>query len=260
MGSYLNDVWRCRYFWLSLVKNDLRTRYRRSVLGMGWSLLHPIAMTAILCVVFPTILGVKVRDYAPYLLTGLACWNFIRTVSLQGCQCLFQGESYIRQYPAPLAIYPLRTALGEIIHFLMALVVVLVLTWSINGFGNVLGLLSLIPTLLLLFIFGWSLAVLAGFANVHFQDTQHLCEIGFQILFYATPVMYKSEMLAGNQFAWLLQCNPLIAFLDLVRQPIWQGQVPSLYSYGVAGLTVALTSGTAAVVLTRLQRRLIFHL
>ena len=50
MGSYLAAVWRCRYFWLSLVKMDLRTRYRRSVLGMGWSLLQPIAIAVILSV------------------------------------------------------------------------------------------------------------------------------------------------------------------------------------------------------------------
>src|SRR5262249_18391644 len=52
MQAYLGAIWRCRYFWLSLVRMDLRHRYRGSVLGLGWSLLHPIAMTAILCTVF----------------------------------------------------------------------------------------------------------------------------------------------------------------------------------------------------------------
>src|SRR5262249_41137795 len=104
MGNYLNEVWRCRYFWSSLVKMDLRTRYRRSVLGMGWSLLHPIAMTAVLCVVFHRIWHQDLRDFALRLFAGLACWNYIVTVSLTGCECLFNGERYIRQYPAPMAI------------------------------------------------------------------------------------------------------------------------------------------------------------
>src|SRR5207249_3522038 len=123
--TYFGAIWRCRYFWLSLVKMDLRTRYRRSVLGMGWSLLHPIAMTIILCTVFTRVFNVASEDYAPFVLAGLACWNFITFSTTQGCQCFFQGESYIRQYPSPMAIYPLRTALGGIIHFLLALVVVL---------------------------------------------------------------------------------------------------------------------------------------
>src|SRR5215207_9536845 len=118
MVNYLASVWDCRYFWLNLVKMDLRTRYRRSVLGLGWSLLNPIAMTIILCVVFSKVLMPNggARDYAPYLLAGLATWNYILTATIQGCQCLYQGEPYIRQHPAPMAIYPLRTALGGMVH------------------------------------------------------------------------------------------------------------------------------------------------
>ena len=57
-------MWRCRYFWMSLVKIDLRTRYRRSVIGLGWSLLRPIAMTVILCAVFGTLFNQKIQDFA----------------------------------------------------------------------------------------------------------------------------------------------------------------------------------------------------
>ena len=99
MRRYLATIWRCRYFWLSLVKMDLRTRYRRSILGLGWSLLHPIAMTAILCLVFAGLFHADIRDYVPYVLAGFACWNYILSVTLQGCQCFYQGEMYIRQFP-----------------------------------------------------------------------------------------------------------------------------------------------------------------
>src|SRR5438094_2308096 len=172
MVSYLASIWRCRYFWLSLVRMDLRTRYRRSVLGLGWSLLHPIAMTAILCLVFAGLFRADIHQYVPSVLAGLACWNYILFVTLQGCQCFYQGEMYIRQFPAPMAIFPLRTALGGTIHFLIALAVVTGVAWIFQGAVNPLALLSLIPVVLLLFIFVWSLAVLAGIANLFFNDTQ----------------------------------------------------------------------------------------
>ena len=85
MGKYLRAIWQCRYFWLSLVRMDLRTRYRRSVLGLGWSLLHPIAMTAILCLVFAGLFRADIHQYVPSVLAGLACWNYILFVTLQGC-------------------------------------------------------------------------------------------------------------------------------------------------------------------------------
>jgi ABC-type polysaccharide/polyol phosphate export permease len=260
MGSYLGAIWRCRYFWLSLVKTDLRTRYRRSMLGIGWSLLHPIFMTLILCVVFGSIFHQDVRTYAPHVLAGLAFWSFITSATLQGCQCIFLGERYIRQHPAPLAIYPLRTVLGVTIHFLIAMGLVLVLAWGTHGFGNLLALISLVPTLLLLFFFGWALALLAGFITVYFQDTQHLAEVGFQILFYATPIIYPMEFLKTRTLAWVFDLNPLVPFLNLIREPVLLARFPSLHSFGAAGLTVLVTTGLSILALVRLQRRLIFQL
>ena len=130
MTGYFRAIWQCRYFWLSLVKMDLRTRYRRSLLGIGWSLLNPIAMTAIFCVVFSQAFGGgDVGRYGAYVLAGLSCWQFLTASCLQGCQCFYRGESYIRQYPAPLAIYPLRIALGCMLHFVLALVVCALVLW-----------------------------------------------------------------------------------------------------------------------------------
>src|SRR5262245_36457884 len=168
MGKYLLAIWQCRYFWVSLVRMDLRTRYRRSVLGMGWSLLHPIAMTAILCLVFAHIMMPQggVESYAPYLMAGLATWNFLSTSTIQGCGCFFQGEPYIRQHPAPLAIYPLRTVLGGLIHFFMALLVVIALVAILHPQTdqrprdippglNFDVLWCLLPSVLILFLFVW---------------------------------------------------------------------------------------------------------
>jgi lipopolysaccharide transport system permease protein len=261
MGKYLRAIWQCRYFWLSLVRMDLRTRYRRSVLGMGWSLLHPIAMTAIICIVFTTVFHVDIHDYVPFVLAGFACWNYILFVALQGCQCFYQGEMYIRQFPAPMAIFPLRTALGGTIHFLIALCVVVAVATVINRSVNLLALASLLPSVLLLFVFVWSLAVLAGFANVFFNDTQHLSEIGFQILFYATPIIYKPEMLEGTYFGRLMiLLNPVNIFLRLIRDPIIHQQPPTLATFAWACGTVLVFAAAAGFILARLQRKLIFKL
>src|SRR5207253_4276733 len=79
MIQHLTSIWRYRHFWLSLVRLDLRNRYRHSVLGIGWSLLNPLAMTAVWCVAFGQILGQgDWRSLAPTLLVGMAVWEFLR--------------------------------------------------------------------------------------------------------------------------------------------------------------------------------------
>src|SRR6516164_6977070 len=219
MRTYLADVWRYRHFWLSLVRMDLQVRYRRSVLGIGWSLLQPIATALVLCMVFHQIFHVPIREYVPFLLAGLAWWAYVTGVIGRGCQCFVEAESYIRQHPVPMAVYPLRTALGAMIHFVIALAVVLILTWCFHGFGNVSALPILIVSLALLLVFGWSIAVLAGYVNSVFRDIQHLSEIGFQILFYLTPIIYPPESLARTRLARLVEYNPLVPFLRIIREP-----------------------------------------
>ena len=120
MIAHLSAVWQFRYFWLSLVRLDLQNRYRRSVLGIGWSMLHPLAMTVVFCVAFGGILGTDDwRVYAPFLLAGMIVWDFVKGSALQGCESFIRAEAYIRQCPLPYSIYPLRTVLGTFIHFVI---------------------------------------------------------------------------------------------------------------------------------------------
>jgi lipopolysaccharide transport system permease protein len=260
MGRYLQRIWDCRFFWLSLVRMDLRTRYRGSVLGLGWSLLHPLCMTAILCVVFGRIFGADVPYFGPYVLCGLSCWAFILNSALQGCYCFRLGEMYIRQYPAPIAIYPLRLVLGLGFHLVLALVVVIGLAAVLRGLANPLALLSLVPSIFLLMVLGWAIAVLSGLATVYFPDTKHLTEVAFQGLFYLTPVMLTDEILNKLHLATWFQFNPFFWFMRLLRDPVLLGQVPSWQAYGIATLTTVVGLLVAGLMLRRLERRFIFYL
>ncbi len=259
--EYFTEIWRLRYFWFALVRIDLQKRYRRSIIGIGWSLLNPIAMTAVLCIVFSQLLKQPVRSFAPLLLSGLTFWSFIMASVMQGCHCFFQGESYIRQHPAPLAIYPLRTTLGAGFHFILGFVIALAFVWYINGFENLAALPYLVPTFALLFIFGWAVGLCMGMANVLFQDSQHLIEVAMQILFYATPIMYPPEMLLKRRLvSWVIQLNPLAAFLEMIRQPLLAGQLPSWHAAVLAVSATLLAVGAAALALKRLEKNIIFYL
>jgi ABC-type polysaccharide/polyol phosphate export permease len=264
MLTYFDAIWKCRHFWLSLVKLDLRTRYRRSFLGLGWSLLHPICMTAILCLVFHRIFKQSVADYAPHVLAGLAVWHYIVNCSLQGCQSFFMGEQYIRQTPMPLAIFPLRTVLSGTFHFAVAigLVVAFVIGLDVAGVREVSypALILVVPALAMLFLFCWSIAILAGLMTVFFRDTQHLAEVGFQICFYATPIIYKARLLEEHGLGWLVRFNPIVVFLSLIREPLLDGTAPSVFTYLEGFVIIAVAAGLACFFMARLQKRLIFHL
>lgn len=264
MLTYFDSIWRYRHFWISLVKLDLRTRYRRSYLGMGWSLLHPVCMTAVMCLVFHRIWHEPVSKCAPRILGGLAVWQYIVNCTLQGCQSFFQGEQYIRQTPMPLAIFPLRTVLSSTFHFVIALGLVVLLTTGLGIAGlreiHPLAMLHIIPGIAMLFVFCWSVAIIAGLITVFFHDSQHLAEVGFQIGFYATPILYEASVLEEHGLGWLIRFNPVVPFLDMIRKPLMEGTAPSVFTYAQGLIIISLTTVLACLFMARLQKRLIFHL
>lgn len=256
----VSEIWGLRHLWLSLVKMDLRTRYRRSCLGIGWSLLHPLAMTAVICVVFSSLFNLNIREYGPFLLAGFCFWNFLSGCTTQGCRCFYQAESYIRQFPMPKAIFPLRVVLGAGFHFVLALLVVILLRWGLQGFDNLAVLPLLIPCLLLLFILGWAIATIVAFANVYFPDTEHICEVVLQILFYVTPIIYPVSLLVDRGLGWILMVNPLASVIELIRAPILTGTMPSAATVGTAIAMTAILSVIAMLLTRRLQKTLVFQL
>lgn len=247
---------------MALVRLDLRQRYRRSVLGIGWSLLNPIAMTIVFTVVFSNLLGNgDAINYAASVLTGMAVWGFLRDSTLNGCRCFMTNEAYIRQSPIPYTVYTLRTVLGQAIHSLIALSVVVAMIAIFRSDVNVLvRVLEVIPGLFLIFFAAWAASTLSAFATVFFHDTQHMLEVGAQIMFFLTPIMYTRKLLDDKQLGWLVDVNPVYWLLELTRTPLLTGQMPGweMYAAGV-GVTLALV-GLAAGIVAWLQKRVIFHL
>jgi len=261
MIHHLSAIWKFRHFLMALVRLDLRLRYRRSVLGVGWSLLKPLAMTAVFATVFSGMLGGgDIARYVPHLLIGMAIWEFLRECVVTGCKSLIQGESYIRQSPLPYGIYPLRTVLGQAIHSLIALGVAVVATFYYRPDTNPLGFLYAVPGLALMFLASWAAATIFSFLNVYFQDTSHLLEVGAQIVFFLSPIMYLPEILAAKGMQWLMDINPVALFMELIRTPIMDGAPPSVAMLVAGTSFAAVMMGLAAGTTAWLQKRVIFHL
>ena len=268
MLSHLRGIWDYRHFWMSLVVMDLRARYRRSVLGIGWSLLQPLAMAAVFCIVFSQIFDIREswpgyskpwRGYAAFLIVGLTIWDFIRNSALNGCTSLTQNETYIRQCPLPYGIYPLRTALGTGVHFLIAMVVMIGLIMMLQQSIAVLGVIwTIIPAILLTFLFCWGIATIFAFATVYFHDVKHMVEVASQLLFFLTPLMYTREKLGS--YAWMADLNPAYTFIALIRDPLVTGAIPSMGLYAQATVLAFASVGLGIGTIGWLQKKVIFQM
>src|SRR5690606_18502168 len=130
---------------------------------------------------------------------------------------------------------------------------------ALNGFEEPSSIPALLPMIPMLLLFGWSLAVLAGFAHAYFPDMHHLIEIGMQILFYATPIIYPPEILRDRGLGWLMDINPFAALVDVVRQPLLARSLPDVGTYATALGLIVGTTFLAMLTLNRLERKVIFQ-
>jgi ABC-type polysaccharide/polyol phosphate export permease len=268
MFRHLSAVWTARHFLLALVKLDLRLRYRRSVLGVGWSLLHPIAMTVVFTVVFSQLFGDgDPVGYAAFALGGLAVWSFLRDAATVGSRAFLTNEAYIRQSPLPYTVYTLRTVLGQAVHSSLALAVVvaLLLIWKRDP-GVLAGLALALPGFLLAVLAAWAVATIGAFVSAFFHDTAQILEVSCQIGFFLTPIMYRRGMLDARGLGWLVDINPANLYMSVIRDPLLVG-VPSAASlaqlgqaYLAAFVFTAALCGLAAGLVAWLHKKVIFHL
>jgi ABC-type polysaccharide/polyol phosphate export permease len=161
----------------------------------------------------------------------------------------------------------LRFTLSGTFHFLIALGLVLAISWVWSPVEIPVGLqnysiavATLIPAVVLLFIFAWAVSVIFGLINVYFTDTQHLAEVALQMLFYLTPIIYKRDLLQTTPFWWVIEYNPVVLFLDMIRLPLLQGIPASTETFMAATAVVAVTSLFAGLCMARLSKKLIFQL
>jgi len=260
MFQQLTAVWKFRYFWLSLVRMDLYTRYRRSVLGIGWSLLTPLAMTGIFCVVFSTLNGSNWKDYAQQTLAALAAWEFLRNTLVSGCKSFIQNEAYIRLSPLPFGIYPLRTVMGNSIHFFITLGVLVALVAFLGTVFIQPTIWLVVPAVLMMMLFGWGIATIAAFATTYFHDVSHLIEVSAQAFFFLTPIIYPPSLLINQSLGWLVEVNPVYVFIELIREPLVAGKMPAFDRYAYAGGLTAASIGLAMGTIAWLQKRVVFQL
>ncbi|CAN5240029.1 ABC transporter permease [soil metagenome] len=258
--QYLKQIWNARYFWMHLAFSDLRAKFRRSTLGLAWSVLNPLLMTLLLTFILGKVFNTPISDYAPYIFSGLITWEFITSSIIMGCTSFINAEGYIRQFRHPLVIYPLRHVLVALINFSLGFIgfMLWVAIWKPNNYG--LATLSLFLTFPLLIIIAWPLAIITAFINTKFRDFAQLIIIVLQAIWYASPIFFEPQLFKNAGIGFLVEYNPIFHILNLIRAPMLYGQFPSLANVNFTLATAAVLWILAFAIIYHKERKLIFYL
>ncbi len=260
MINYIKRIYKARYFWWSLVKADLRNKYRRSTLGIIWSLLYPLLFTLLLVFIFGNIFKSDVSYLMPYIYSGIIVWDTVANSFMVGSAAIVASEPYIKQFSHPLAIYSLKQTLVIIINTMISGIGMF--AWcAIAKPANIsVMLISLPATIILLMLLAWAITTISAIVNTKFRDFQQMIGLVIQALWFLTPVYFEKRIYVDAKLYYLLDFNPLAHLLDLVREPFLSGSIAAFSDYlYVIGLTVVLWI-ISILLLYKNEKEIIFYI
>jgi lipopolysaccharide transport system permease protein len=256
------DLYRYRDLFGSLFRRDLRAKYKGSVLGLAWSLAHPVVLMLVYLLVFSVLLKIQTADYDHYwlfLLAGLPVWVFFATSLQSASRSLLENANLIRKVRFPRQLVPLSMVATQLVGFavMVAIVVALSLVFLPESRGTVwLALPLAVPIVCLAAGLGLAVASL----NALYRDVEHIVAALLLPWFFLTPVLYSLEGIPGvSDHPRLVDLvhwgNPLTPALEAFRDPVFFGEVPAAGDvlYVVVAGVVALALG--ALVFSRVDDR-----
>jgi ABC-2 type transport system permease protein/lipopolysaccharide transport system permease protein len=232
------------WMWSAMAMQDIRMRYRGSLLGPFWLTISMVIMIAAMGLIYSRLFNMEITRYLPFLTVGLVIWNFVSTVMIEGCQTFLSAQNVITQVRMPFSVHAWRTVYRNLIilaHNMVIVPFVLVIfsvpvDWSV---------IIIVPALIILTINGLWVSILLGMISARYRDVPPIVMSFVQVIFFVTPIFWPPDALGIWKQA--LPLNPLFSAVDVVRAPLL-GEAPLAYSWAVlSAVTVLGCLGTFAL-------------
>src|SRR5438093_5515248 len=227
MLESLREVVRYRSLLRNLVARDLKVRYKRSALGILWTMLNPLLLMIIFTIVFAQIFRVTVDHFTVYFLSAFVLWNFFAQATSWSTACLLSYGPLIKKIYVPKSIFVLATVLAGTVNLLISLVpLALIMLVVGHPFSAAMAFLPVPILLTTMFSLGLSLALAP--LSLMFADIVQIYQAVLTAWMYLTPIMYPLSALPDG-YRRLILANPMTHLVEAFRTPIYQGAIPSLH-------------------------------
>ncbi|MGI5126764.1 ABC transporter permease [Pseudonocardia sp. CA-107938] len=256
----LGSGWTQRPLWGYLGWQDIKQRYRRSVLGPLWISISMAVIATAMGILYGALFGEDIATFLPYVATGLLIWNFVQGCILEGSEVFIANEGLIKFLPAPLSLHVYRLVWRQTLFFLHNVIIWVILmvvfphplSWT---------LLLAIPAFALLVLNGAWISILSGILATRFRDIPPIIASLTQLVFFMTPIVWQYDTLLKNphvaERARIAEINPVMHFVEILRQPML-GQPIVWHHWIVVGAISVVGCATALVALRNYRSRVAY--
>lgn len=251
--KFLKEIYEYREMIFSLVRRELRGRYKGSVLGFLWTFLNPLLQLAVYTMVFSVIMRTNVRQYYLFLFVALVPWIFFSTSLNGGCTCIMANAEMVKKIYFPREVMPISFVTSCFVNMLLSFAVVFGVL-LVTGYGfNPLALLFMPLIMAIEFLLALGMVLLASALTVYFRDLAYILSILTMAWQFLTPVMYASSMLPQKlQVVWRL--NPMTPVVEAYRAILYYKQIPDIGTLGSAFVLGLVFLGIGELAFRKLQR------
>ncbi|MGW1682080.1 galactan export ABC transporter permease subunit Wzm/RfbD [Saccharopolyspora sp. NPDC002376] len=256
----ISDAYSQRQLWAHLGWQDIKQRYRRSVIGPLWITISMAVTVMALGLLYSQLFETKLEDHLPYLAVGFIVWGFISNCVNEGSEVFISNEGLIKQLPAPVSIHVLRLLWRQVLFFLHNLAVYFVLLMIFPKPLSLTVLLA-IPAFALIAINGAWVIIVVGTISTRFRDIPPVTQSIVQLMFFMTPIVWNYDQFKTNpnpaiaERARLAELNPFMHFLEIVRQPML-GSPIVWHHWLIVGVFTVVGWAVALVVLRNYRSRI----
>lgn len=226
----IKSLYQYRELLKSNIKKEIRGKYKGSFLGVLWSFVNPLLMTLIYAIVFPFILRNGPDNYVTYIVIGILPWNFFTTVISQGTFTILGNAGIIKKVYFPREILPISVATSGLINFIISIPIIFIfLLFSGIGFSLNILLLPLVVIAQYLLVLG--IIFITSSVDVYIRDAEYIINFFVNMLFYATPILYQSDLFGSK--AWILNLNPMTTIINSYRAIFYSKTMPDMMMLGL---------------------------
>lgn len=246
MKKYIEGFMRYRYLLKELVVKGIKLKYRRSYLGLVWTLLEPLLTTMVLAFVFGELLGNKNPFFPVYILCGRLIYSCFSTTSKVAMRSIRANQAMIKKVYVPKYLYPLSTIIYNFVLFLLSLIILAALaivykvpiTWHI---------IEIIIPLVTLFVLCVAVGLILSTVCVFFRDLEYLWEVIVMLIMYCSAIFYYVDRMGAAKH--VIKFNPLYCIVSNVRCVVMEGgSIFTSTSYGLSNIHMMLYSLIFSVV------------
>lgn len=246
-----------QFLFAQLVHRDFTQKYKRTVLGIAWSVLSPLLTLLVMNIIFGTLLGANIEHYTIYLFTGQLIFSFFNDSTNEGMTSLLNNAEIFTKVNVPKYMFLFSKNISSLINFGITLCIYFVFV-AINGIPFTWKFVLLLFPILCLVVFNLGMGLILSAMYVFFRDIQYLYGIFTMLLMYMSAIFYSIEtfpQIGKNLFL----LNPVYVYIRYFRKIVIEGDIPSVWMHLVAAGYAVLAFGIGAWIYKKKNHSFLYY-